>query len=123
MLQKTQKMKQAKETAIKAFRKKGCNIAATCLAANISRQTFYRWRKLDEEFAEAIEESEESVIDNVESKLLAAVNDDKLDAIKFFLRTKGKKRGYVERQEITGGDGQKLFEVKIIDAAEDSDIN
>jgi hypothetical protein len=31
------------------------------------------------------------------------------------LKTQGKSRGYIERQEITGADGKKLFEVKILD--------
>ena len=116
-------MKQIKEDTIKTYKKKGCNISATCTAVNISRQTFHRWVKTDQEFADFIYEGKEAIIDNVESRLLSAVNDDKLDAIKFFLRTIGKKRGYVERSEITGGEGQKLFEVKIIDSANEPDIN
>jgi hypothetical protein len=39
-------------------------------------------------------------------------------AIIFFLKTQGKSRGYVERQEVTGADGKKLFEVTIIDGAD-----
>jgi hypothetical protein len=35
----------------------------------------------------------------------------------FFLKTRGKKRGYVERTEITGGDGERLFSVEIVDGS------
>ena len=38
------------------------------------------------------------------------------------LKTKGKKRGYIERQEITGADGMPTnFQIEIIDKTEDTD--
>ena len=104
---------------IDVFRKKGCNISATCNALGISRQTYYNWLKNDEDLKIEIEDSKEAVLDNVESKLLSAINDGNITAIIFYLKTKGKHRGYIERNEITGADGEKLFEVKIIDTIED----
>jgi hypothetical protein len=56
--------------------------------------------------------------DLAEMKLLSAIREGKTAELLFYLKTKGKKRGYVERQEITGIDGQQLFEVRIIDTAE-----
>lgn len=81
------------------FAKKGCNVSATCSALNISRQTFYKWKNADPELKEMLEEAEESVIDFAESKLIEAVGDGDLTAIIFLLKTKGKKRGYVEKME------------------------
>jgi hypothetical protein len=56
-------------------------------------------------------------------KLLNAIREGKTAELLFYLKTKGKKRGYVERQEITGIDGQQLFEVRIIDTAEQIESN
>ena len=108
--------KQQKEL-IETYVKKGTNISATCQALGISRMTFYRWMKDHEEVAQAIDDAREQLVDNVETKLISLINDGNAQAIMFFLKTRGKKRGYVERTEITGGDGERLFSVEIIDGS------
>ena len=87
---------------------------------NVSRATVYNWCKSDEGFAEAFEDSRERFIDLAESnlrKLVAGVPNIITDesgnkvfdgwkerpsetSIIFTLKTRGKKRGYVERQEV-----------------------
>ena len=47
----------------------------------------------------------ESIIDMGESSLYQSVKDREAWAVKYLLSTKGKHRGYVERQELTGKDG------------------
>jgi hypothetical protein len=49
----------------------------------------------------------EGVLDLAEAKLIEAIRDGDMPAIKFYLTTKGKKRGYIERQQMehTGKDG------------------
>lgn len=101
-------------------------ISTACASANLDRQTFYNYKRDDPDFAAAVEEIEESAIDFVESKLLEKINGwenavltkegyvaydqpPSDTAIIFYLKTKGKKRGYVERQEITGKDGESLM--------------
>lgn len=93
-------MKFSRKKTVEVYGKKGCNVSATCAALNISRQTFYRMRKEDKVFKEELKEAEESIIDNVESKLLGKINDGDTTCMIFYLKTKGKKRGYVERQEV-----------------------
>ena len=48
----------------------------------------------------AYEAESESVIDLAESKLIENIQANDNTAILFYLKTKGKKRGYVERSEI-----------------------
>lgn len=74
-------------------------VSYACQKARISRQTFYNYKKEDKEFADAVEEINESIIDVVESKLLTQINDNNLTAIIFYLKTKGRYRGYVEMSD------------------------
>jgi len=53
----------------------------------------------------AYEEAKESTIDFVESRLLKNIDNGDTTAMIFYLKTQGKRRGYVERQEVTGKDG------------------
>lgn len=87
------------EKIVEIYEKKGCNITATCTALGIARKTFYEWREKKKKLAEALDAAEESILDFAESKLVEHIQNDDVTALIFFLRTKGKKRGYVEKTE------------------------
>ncbi len=61
---------------------------------------------------EAAHEAKEGLLDRAESKLYDAIDKGEAWAIAFFLKTQGKQRGYIERQEISGQDG-KPFEIVV----------
>lgn len=87
------------EHIIQVYEKKGCNITQTCTALGISRKTFYEWKEKKKKLDEGLKEVDESILDWAESKLVEHINNNDLQALIFFLRTKGKKRGYVEKTE------------------------
>ena len=89
----------ADKKIVEVYEKKGCNVSATCAALNIDRSTFYLWRNKSEKLDEKLKEVEESLIDFTESKLLEKISEGDMTAIIFHLKTKGKKRGYIERVE------------------------
>ncbi|NLH60524.1 MAG: hypothetical protein GX452_03880 [Ignavibacteriales bacterium] len=66
----------------------------------ISRTTFYEICKKHPEINELIENKADEVLDFAESKLIEQIEAGNLTAIIFFLKCKGKKRGYVERTEL-----------------------
>ena len=65
-----------------------------------SRRTISNYIKKYPTVAEAYDEAREVVLDVAESKLYKAINDGKEWAIKFYLSTVGKSRGYTQKQEI-----------------------
>lgn len=89
-----------KESFLKALRKSGGIITPACEAVGISRMTVWNWRKADHEFNAAIEEMNEMTLDIAESALLKNVQAGDTNAIKFFLSTKGRSRGYGERVDV-----------------------
>lgn len=78
------------------------NITASCKAANIDRKTYYNWLKADPAFADAVNDLSESNIDFAESCLKQQIKDGNTTATIFYLKTKGKARGYIETHEIIG---------------------
>jgi len=67
----------------------------------IDRQTHYNWLKDDADYKAKVEALDDVVLDFAESKLHQSINNGSDTATIFFLKTKGKKRGYIEKQEIT----------------------
>jgi hypothetical protein len=75
-------------------------VSTACKMVDISRQTHYAWMKADEEYKKAVDSIQDGVLDFAESHLYKLVKEGNPAATIFFLKTKGKKRGYIERQEI-----------------------
>ena len=89
-------------------------VTSACRTAGGGRTTFYKWLKQDKQFNEAVKELDNVSLDYAESKLLENIRANKETSIIFYLKTKGKKRGYSERSELDiTTDGDKINEVKI----------
>lgn len=76
-----------------------CNISATCKKIGISRRCYYKWIDGNPEFKTAVTDGQEALIDLAETKLQQNIMEGKEQSIFFFLKTKGKSRGYVETIE------------------------
>ena len=81
------------------------NLSVVARALNVNRSTVYRFIENHPTCKVALDEAREKMIDNVESKLYSKALDGDTTSMIFFLKTQGKHRGYVERQEVTGADG------------------
>jgi len=95
----TDKTDKRKKRFLKALEESLGIVALACKKANISRSQVYVWRERDPEFARQWDEIVEMQVDYVESKLFENINKNDTTSIIFFLKCKGKHRGYVERVE------------------------
>ena len=89
-----------KELFLKALQSNLGNITQACKSANIGRQTYYDWIDDDVVFDEQCRNVEESLLDLAENRLLEKIDKYDTTSIIFFLKTKGKKRGYNESTQI-----------------------
>lgn len=105
-----------------AFPKKACNIAETCKEIGITRQTYYNWIRESPKFVEELDNATEALLDFAENRLIRAMTEEAneveqvyneqtkaieyrnvkrmtkaaVTSVIFYLKTKGKKRGYIE---------------------------
>jgi hypothetical protein len=93
-------------------------ITTACATIGIHRSTYYDWIHDDPDFKKQVESIDEIALDFAESKLFSLIDGPEhlvatkdggmmpvkdtpnVTAVIFYLKTKGKKRGYIEKQEI-----------------------
>jgi hypothetical protein len=102
-----------KESLLEALEKSLGVVTLACKNASVPRSTYYKWLKEDEEFAQHVKEIENIALDFGESQLHKQIGDGNTSATIFFLKTKGKKRGYVERSELDLSSGDEPIKLKI----------
>ena len=84
---------------IQALEKSLGVVTTACRAVDISRETHYRWMREDADYKAAVDELDNVALDFAESKLHKRIEAGDTTAVIFYLKTKGKNRGYIERQE------------------------
>lgn len=67
----------------------------------IDRNTHYNWMKKDPKYKKAVDDMQEVALDFAETELFSQIQKGEPASTIFYLKTKGKKRGYIERQEVT----------------------
>jgi len=89
-----------KRLMLKALEKTLSVVSTACKQVGINRQTHYNWLNNDPKYAEEVKSIEDITLDFAESQLHQQIREGNTTATIFLLKTKGKKRGYIERQEI-----------------------
>ena len=112
------KTEQHKKAMLDALEKSLGVVTSACKTVGVGRTTHYLWMQEDKEYKAAVDELSDVAIDFAESQLHKQIKEGNSTATIFFLKTKGKKRGYIERQEVDVSSG-KLFQIEVL--GEDSD--
>jgi hypothetical protein len=109
----SQKREDRAQKIIKAIRESKGLLTLAAAKAGVSYWTVWKYAQDFPSVKQAVEESKEDMLDIAEGKLFQAINSGNMTAIIFFLKTRGKDRGYIERTEHAGIEGQPI-EVNII---------
>ena len=108
------KKKHIKKALIESLEKSLGVVTTACKQVGISRKTYYKYLNEDPDFRQEVEELQNVALDFAESQLHKQIQEGSTAATIFLLKTKGKKRGFVERQEVEhkGGIESTLIEWK-----------
>ena len=103
-----------KKAMLEALEKSLGVVTTACKNVGISRETHYRWIKEDEVYKKQVKELDNIALDFAESQLHKQINEGSTAATIFYLKTKGKSRGYIERQEIEIDGAPSKIEIEIV---------
>ena len=108
-----------KKLILEALEKSLGVVTTAVKLVGIARSTFYKWMDEDKEFAKKVKDIENITLDFVESQLHKQIKDGNTPSTIFYLKTKGKRRGYIERQELDLNSGDEPIKINInIDGVE-----
>ena len=110
-----------KEKLLIALEKSLGIVTAACKEVGISRQQFYEYCKTDPEFKKSVDDINEITLDFTESQLFRKIKEGSERSILFYMKYKGRKRGYAEKLEIDGDLGLSKLTFEIINRTDKTD--
>lgn len=96
------------ESIIKALKETKGLVTLAADKLKCQPQTIYNRAKTVKAVQQTIDDERDKLVDTAELALNKAVLGGEAWAVQLVLKTLGKNRGYVERQEVTGADGTEL---------------
>ena len=83
-----ERIKRQQALFIQVYKRKACNVSATCEAIGVERHIFSTWKLKYPEFKNACDEIELSLIDIAETQLLKNIKEGKEASLIFYLCNK-----------------------------------
>ena len=107
------KIKKTKELLLKALEKSLGIVTPACSEVGISRNQFYIYYKTDEVFRKAVDDINEVTLDFAENQLLKKIKEGSERSILFYMKYRGKNRGYNDTLEINGDLNHTIQVIKL----------
>jgi hypothetical protein len=117
-----QQVQQNKKILLDALEKSLGVVTLACKSAQLNRTTFYNYVNSDPEFAAAVKDVDNVALDFAESQLHKQIGAGVPSSTIFYLKTRGKERGYVETSihEHSGPGGNPIEQKFIVEVVSDS---
>ena len=96
-MSKENKTRHNKKKILEALEKSLGIVTTACKIAGVHRSTYYEYYNTDEEFKKECDAMSNIVLDFAESQLHKQIKDGNPSSTIFYLKTKGKNRGYYEK--------------------------
>lgn len=93
-------MTKKQKEVLKALEETHGVITEACKKVGFTRSAFYIALDKDPEFKKQVEDIQEAAVDYVESQLFKQIEQGNITGQIFYLKTKGKHRGYIEKTQI-----------------------
>lgn len=113
---------QDKDKFIEALKITLGNISAACELTKIKRFNYYHWIENDEKFKQDCLDIENIQFDFVENALMKNIKDGKEQSAIFYLKTKGRNRGYGSELNINANINGKI-DIKDLFGFDDDENN
>jgi hypothetical protein len=97
-------------------------VTPACKEVGISRNQFYIYYNTDLDFKKSVDDINEITLDFAENQLLKKIKEGSERSILFYMKYRGRKRGYSESMDITS-DGKSITEIKLIHIKNKDDID
>ena len=88
-------------------------VTEACEKSQLSRTQHYKWYKEDKDYRKQVDNIEGKFIDFAETHLKEQIKNNNTQATIFYLKTRGRKRGYGDSLDITSGEEPITINVKI----------
>ena len=97
---KPNKTDTVKKKVLEALEKSLGIVTVACKNVGVDRSQFYVWLKEDNEFAKAVDGMNDIALDFAESSLHKQIQSGVPASTIFYLKTRGRSRGYIEKSEL-----------------------
>ena len=122
MKKQTNKVKIHKAQLLIALEKSLGIVTSACKEVGLSRNTYYNYYENDDEFSAAVDAIGDITLDFAENQLFKKIKEGSERSILFYIKYKGKARGYNASLDITSG-GDKLTTIINIIKPDDNKLS